>query len=55
MVLDAVCDENEVENGQPYSWWSNGVNESGSVVLIDVQGTSMIGLFKATVVAVDSG
>ena len=55
MVLDAVCDDNGVENVQPNSWWSNGVNESGSVVLIDVKGTSMIGLFKATVAAVDSG
>ena len=33
MVLDAVCDDNEVESVQLCSWSSNKVNESSSAVL----------------------
>ena len=55
MVLDAVCDDNGVESVQLCSWWSNRVNESSSVVLVDVKGTSRIGRFKATVAGVGSG
>jgi hypothetical protein len=54
MVLDVVCDENGVESVQLCSWWSNGVNESSSVVPMDVKGTNVVGRFKATVAVVSS-
>jgi hypothetical protein len=54
MVLDAVCDDNEVESVQLCSWWSNGANESSSVVLMDIKGTSINGRHLATAAAVGS-
>ena len=48
MVLDAVCDDNGVESVQLCSWWSNGVNERSSVVLMDVKGASINERFKAS-------
>ena len=53
MVLDAVCDDNEVESVQLCSWSSNKVSESSSMVLINVKCT--VGQFKATAAAVGSG